>query len=120
MSAHIRPRAPKTNAAIRAGVIAWWWMSSTVREREETSAAVARLFAEGHTETPCTSVCDDISLGLLVNCAAAKGHKTSVARVLAAAKTWDDVGFDCGDGLTARLSKASLCDPYRIEVTGPV
>jgi hypothetical protein len=117
---YVRPHAPKTNAAIRAAVVAWWWAPSTVSEREKETATWARLFADGLVKTACTSVLMSLDLPLLVNYAAGKGHKTSAARVLAAANTWSDEGFDCGDGLTARLVKSALCEPYRIEVTGPV
>jgi hypothetical protein len=105
-------RQPKTNEAIRAAVRSWWGSSMQVANREREAASWARF------GTVPTTYEESLRPFAVVGLARARGHSPTLARVLAAARAWDETGLDCDDGLTATLRKVG--DDWRIVVTGPL
>jgi hypothetical protein len=115
MTEHLtqRPRHPKTNEAIRAAVLSWWWSPSVTADRAREGRLSGRIVV-------VTVYRDSLRPSAVVNYAHGKGYKTSSGRVLAAAHGWGEAGLDCGDGLTATLRRNDICDEWRIVVSGPI
>lgn len=112
-----RPRNPKTNEAIRAGIRAWWSSPSQVATRAREAASWARFYKD------CEEFPSEMQESLSLEGAAAYAHiyrrAVTVARVVAAARGWGEVGLDCGEGLVARMEQWGVGD-WRIVVSGPL
>jgi hypothetical protein len=106
-----RPRSPKTNEAIRAAVLSWWWSPSQTSARARDAEAWGR-FPKALTYE------DSLRPSTVVNYAHGKGHRTTAGRVCVAARSWGDAGLDCGGGLIARFRWTH--GEWRIVVPGPL
>jgi hypothetical protein len=106
-----RPRSPKTNEAIRAAVLSWWWSPSQTSARARDAEAWAS-FPKALTYE------DSLRPSTVVNYAQPKGYRTTVGRVCVAARSWGEAGLDCGDGLVARFRWTH--GEWRIVVSGPL
>lgn len=107
-------RPSKTNAAIQAGIRAWWFSPEATRDRAREAASWARFQL---VELP-TSYEESWRPVTVVDFAKAAGHQTTPARVCVAARRWGDSGLDCGDGLVAHFGVVH--SEWRIVVTGPI